>query len=105
MATFRKKRGLIEAGQFFRNRPLPFRERGPYVQFGCHCGGNETCALCDKFYVTTAHGQTVTLSDGDWVIPEPSGSHVIAFAADPVKPDIFAATYEPVGDGSGGERR
>lgn len=97
MATFKTKARLIDAEQFFRDKPLPFAKRGPYVQFGCPCGENAACSLCGKFWVTTAHGQHVTLEDGDWVVPEPSGPHVLAFAAYPVKPDIFAATYEEVG--------
>ena len=92
---FRSKPRVIEAEQFFRDRPLPFRDKGPYVAFGCTCGANGACSRCGKFWVTTAHGQTVTLTDGDWVIPEPGGPHVIAYSAYPVKPDIFEQTYEP----------
>lgn len=92
---FHSKPRIIEAEQFFRDKPLPFRDKGPYVAFGCRCGEREACSSCNRCYVTTAHGQTVILEDGDWVIPEPSGPHTIAFAAYPVKPDIFAATYEP----------
>lgn len=94
MSTFHSKPRLIEAEQFFRHKPLPFREKGPYVQFGCTCGETAACALCNRFYVTTAHGNHVPLEDGDWVIPEPSGPHTIAFAAYPCKAEIFAATYE-----------
>lgn len=93
---FARKPAVIEAEQFFHDKPLPFSSKGPYVAFGCNCGRTAACSRCGRFYVTTAHGQTVTLTDGDWVIPEPTGPHVIAFAAYPVKPDIFAATYEPV---------
>jgi hypothetical protein len=42
-------------------------------------------------YVRTAHQQIVFLEPGDWVVQEPGGQ-----GAYPVKPDIFAATYEPV---------
>lgn len=42
-------------------------------------------------YVVTIHGQRCYVSPGDWIIPEPDGVHYY-----PVKPDIFAATYEPV---------
>lgn len=96
MATFKSKPRTIVAEQFFRNRPLPFLTRGPYVQFGCSCGKNGACHLCNKFWVVTAHGQKTALADGDWVVPEPTGPHTIAYAAYPVKPDIFAASYEPV---------
>lgn len=42
-------------------------------------------------YVVTIHGQRCYIEPGDWIIPEPDGVHFY-----PVKPDIFAATYEPV---------
>jgi hypothetical protein len=86
MAKFRKKPVVIEAEQFWPDRtPLPFNDRGPYV------------AIEDgRFYVVTAHAQKAYLAAGDWVIPEPVGPSVPSFAAYPVKPDIFDATYEPV---------
>ena len=43
--------------------------------------------------VTTIHGTSVPVVDGDWIIPEPDGVHYY-----PCKPDIFDATYEPVGE-------
>jgi hypothetical protein len=42
--------------------------------------------------VCTAHGR-VRAEVGDWVLIEP-----ISKDTWPIKPDIFAATYEPVGD-------
>lgn len=44
-------------------------------------------------YVVTIHDQRCYLAPGDWIIPEPDGVHYY-----PCKPDIFAATYEPVGE-------
>ncbi len=41
-------------------------------------------------YVITIHGQRCYIQVGDWIVPEPDGIHFY-----PVKPDIFAATYEP----------
>lgn len=41
-------------------------------------------------YVVTIHGQRAYLSPGDWIVTEPDGGHHY-----PVKPDIFAVTYEP----------
>jgi hypothetical protein len=77
MPTFRRKPTLITAEQYTGSAPDPagvFRrsdDRRPFV--------------------STAHGQWVYLEPGDWVVPEPDGrGHY------PVKPDIFAATYEPV---------
>jgi hypothetical protein len=41
--------------------------------------------------VVTAHGQKTEVQTDDWVISEPDGrGHY------PCKPDIFAATYDPV---------
>ena len=42
-------------------------------------------------YVVTIHDQRCYVSPGDWIVPEPDGVHYY-----PVKPDIFAATYEAV---------
>jgi hypothetical protein len=41
-------------------------------------------------YVVTIHGQRCYIQVGDWIVPEPDGVHFY-----PIKPDIFAATYEP----------
>lgn len=91
---FSNKPLVIEAEQFWPDKPLPFRDRGPYVAF------ND-----GRFYVITAHAQSVTLAPGDWVVLEPVGPHVPSFAAYPVKPDIFEARYEPYVRQCGYERR
>lgn len=77
---FRKRPIVVEAEQFRVGQPLPFNDRGPYV-----------CFEDGRFYVETIHGEQATLTDGDWVILEPS-THWRAY---PCKPDIFEATYEP----------
>ncbi len=84
MPTFKSKPKLVEAEQFFHDKPLPFRNRGPYV------------AMNPKgdFYVTTAHGQHAYLRDSDWIVLEPTGPHTIAFSAYPVRADIFENSYE-----------
>lgn len=41
-------------------------------------------------HVHTAHGQTVDVVAGDWIVPEPDGRGYY-----PIKADIFAASYEP----------
>ena len=67
---YRKKPIVVEAVQYLD----PFIEYTPCLA-----------------YVITAHGQRVYLVYGDWIVTEPDGrGHY------PVKPDIFAATYEPV---------
>lgn len=43
--------------------------------------------------IETIHGETAVVRVGDWIVKEPKiGCYY------PVKPDIFAATYEPVTD-------
>jgi len=81
MTKYRKKPVIVEAEQFWPDKPLPFRDRGPVVvQFD------------GDFYVTTIHGEYANLAPGDWVILEPRGK----YRAYPCKPDIFEAAYEPV---------
>lgn len=81
---FRKLPIIIEAWQFIEGKPIP-----PGVCLG-YCLNGEW----SKAHVHTMHrNQAVILSDGDWIIPEPDGVHFY-----PCKPDIFAATYEPVTD-------
>jgi hypothetical protein len=77
MAKYRKKPIVIEAEQFFADKPLPFREDG-----ACNWNG-------EYWYVVTAHGQETKIVDGDWIIPEPDGRGFY-----PCKDDIFQATYE-----------
>lgn len=43
------------------------------------------------FDVRTAHGEIAVVRHGDWLIPEAQPGRFY-----PCKPDIFAATYEPV---------
>lgn len=83
---FRKKPIVIEAVQYFRdqifNEPLKSHP------------GITLCPISDRDYVVTIHGERAHLTDGDWIIPEPQAGRYY-----PCKPDIFAATYEPVGEG------
>ena len=88
MTKYRKKPVVIEAEQFRLNEPLPFQRYNP-VMFGCTCGENGVCSRCGRFWVQTLEGPLV-VSDGDWIIRGVKGEFY------PCKPDIFAATYEPV---------
>lgn len=88
---YRKKPIVIEAVQWFKDGdhpsvnvalfPLPVK--------------NDKCFICGK---STPHGKIQTLEGqfhvcpGDWIVTGVAGEHY------PVKPDIFAKTYEPVGD-------
>lgn len=85
MPKYQSKPTVIEAEQFFADKPLPFADRGPYVGY-----------KDERFYVMTAHRQTVDLVDGDWVVIEAPCSTGVPFAAYPCKPDIFASQYSLV---------
>lgn len=77
MPRFLKKRVEIEAVQFdgqANDPPGVFRREEDLTP-----------------YVVTIHGQRCYIEPGDWIIPEPDGVHYY-----PCKPDIFAATYEPI---------
>lgn len=83
MPQFRKKPVVIEAEQYVAYGKLV---RGMCNSTSCYTGGNF------EPHVHTIHdGQLVNLTVGDWIIPEPDGDHFY-----PVKPDIFAATYDEV---------
>ena len=84
MVQYRKKPVVIEAEQFFYDGP---RVRGVFYPDLSEDGRTW---IGDAF-VVTIHDQRVYLQSGDWIIAEPDGEHYY-----PVKPDIFAATYEPV---------
>lgn len=84
MPKFRKKPVVIEAEQFDGNSA-----RGV-----CRLSCDPRFDGDDQPHVHTIHaGQICAVEKGDWIIPEPDGLHFY-----PCKPDIFAATYEPVSD-------
>ena len=109
---FRKKPVVIEASQWFKNGDhpeddifRPFEDTG-LVPTGPREGkivryfrrpdvdGKRSCEFCDG--IMHDHGWIDTLEGGhivcpgDWVITGVKGEKY------PCKPDIFAATYEPV---------
>lgn len=81
MPKFRKKPVVIEAEQFIVGIKWP---RGV-------CGCIALAPHGPPHLHTMHQGQSVELADGDWVIPERDGEHYY-----PCKPDVFAATYEPL---------
>lgn len=87
MPKFRKRPIVIEAVQFTgRNLDEVAHFIGSAMHFHrCRDGG------ADAVDLTTIHGETAYARPGDWIIPEPEHGRFY-----PVKPDIFAATYEPV---------
>lgn len=83
MAKFRKKPVVIEAEQYVAHGKLV---KGMCNSMSCYGAGNI------EPHVHTIHdNQMVVLEVGDFIIPEPDGEHFY-----PCKPDIFAATYDPV---------
>lgn len=74
---FRTKTVIVEAEQFWPDKPLPFRDRAVVEYDG-------------EFFVITVRGERANLAPGDWVILEMPGED----CATPCKPDIFEATYE-----------
>lgn len=93
MPAFRKKPVVVQAEQYSE---YGIGVRGVCQSHSCYAEGN------DRPHVHTIHrragehppyldGQIVNLEVGDWVIDEGDGRHFY-----PVKPDIFAAIYEPV---------
>jgi hypothetical protein len=109
---FRKKPAIIEATQWMKNgdHPLDYtddiegRERkrlrweGDMVRYFRHpdkaYAGERQCEKCGQ--IMHKHGWIDTLEGGhivcpgDWIITGVKGEHY------PCKPDIFAATYDPV---------
>lgn len=82
MAKFRKKPLVVDAMQFFYDRPsIPGVHYPPKSEDGRFYTGDA--------FVVTIHGQRAYLQNGDWVITEPDGEHHY-----PCKPNIFEATYE-----------
>ena len=88
---FRKKPVVIDAEQFnpSNGEPWPFG----VVQFHDSCGPNAACAWDGKYFIETLEGRFLA-TPGDWIIRGVKGEFY------PCKPDIFAATYEPVSPGT-----
>lgn len=81
--VYRKKPVEVKAVQYAAYGKLV---PGMCNSTSCYTSGN------NKPHVHTMHdGQIVNLEVGDFIIPEPDGKRFY-----PVKPDVFAATYEEV---------
>src|SRR5260221_6256938 len=110
MAKYRKKPIVIEAEQWFKNGDhsqdncetfigsdgLPFQGEGQIVRYfrNPDVPGANLCNYCQK--TMHYHGWIDTLEGGHIVCP---GDYIITGVKQemyPCKPDIFAATYEPV---------
>lgn len=100
MPKYRKKPVVIEATQWHTNGDHPddggADTEGEVVRYFRHPGvpGDEVCGKC-RLHMGN-HGWIDTLEGGHIVCP---GDFIITGIQDeryPCKPDIFAATYEPV---------
>jgi hypothetical protein len=80
MPKFRKRPVVVEATQWFPGTKLDGVKEATVIG-GTECLGWAT--------IPTLEG-VMTVSPGDWVITGVKGEKY------PCKPDIFAATYEPV---------
>lgn len=94
MVRFRKKPVEIEAVQFTGDNIEEIAQLAGFDltaedpdRSGAFLSDDNPPALV----LQTIHGEFACARVGDWVIPEPQPGR-----AYPCKPDIFAATYEPV---------
>lgn len=111
MGRFRKKPIEVEATQWFKNGDHPedrcdlhayaageivTKSEGKVVRYhrDPDVPDDELCSTCGRLAID--HGWIDTLEGahivcpGDWIITGIKGEHY------PCKPDVFAATYEPV---------
>ncbi|MBR1150118.1 hypothetical protein [Bradyrhizobium sp. JYMT SZCCT0428] len=93
MPKYRKKPVVIDATQWFpgvSHAGVQEDRDKLLAQFFTPTQGSAMADL-PAYYVTTIHEQRAYLVPGDWILPEPKEGRFY-----PCKPDIFAATYEPV---------
>lgn len=104
-AKFRKKPIEIEAVQltwanwsevceFIGEGTLTDAPGGPHAAMSDECSDPCGEGVDGKFivlYLFTMHGDLTTFRHGDWIIPDGKPGTFY-----PCKPEIFAATYEPV---------
>ena len=84
MKQYRKRPVIIEAEQFFYDKP---QMEGVFYPPTSSDGKT----YIGDAWVVTIHGQKVFLQNGDYIIQEPDGEHYY-----PCKSDIFETNYEPV---------
>lgn len=99
MSKFRKKPVVIEAFQMTRERRASNAEWPSWMHEAWQLHVSEPGSLScvdypesdgtDKLQITTLEG-VMLVEWGDWIIQDVKGELY------PCKPDIFAATYEPV---------
>lgn len=88
MAKFRKKPVVVEAVQFDGTEASAEAIR-QWMGAAKDDASVQVLDACVDLFITTLEG-TMRASKGDFIICGVSGEHY------PCKPDIFAATYDPV---------
>jgi len=87
MARYRKKPVEVEAVQY---GPATCEEIHRWLGYEHVVYEGEPCGV-GEFHVRTIHGERAVVRPGDFIVAEPVPGRFY-----PVKPDIFADTYEPV---------
>ena len=88
---FRKKPVVIEAWEVPHDKDDNTKEIPTWLIGAMASGTLELIAADGKTYINTLEGRMLA-NHGDWIIKGVKGELY------PCKPDIFAATYEPVED-------
>lgn len=83
MAQYRKKPLLVDAVQYTGDNV-----KEVFEEFG---KDGILVAREGHLILTTTHGDPAPCRAGDWVVPDSQPGTFY-----PIKPDVFAATYEPV---------
>lgn len=94
MPKFRKRPVVIEAEQYLpRSGMIPAGISGvsPNKLCGCVLVGSPYASIPHVHTMRNGGLSVVVVEDGDWIIPEPDSKGFY-----PVKPDVFANTYEPM---------
>ncbi len=86
---YRKKPVVIEAMQWYGDRGA-YAAMEPIYWMESHGGPYRIDGASGALYILTLEGE-MRVDSGDWIIKGVQGEFY------PCKPDIFEATYEPVG--------
>ena len=91
MSHFRKHPVVIEARQYTETSDSVERDLLAWINAGATAMHRKARRSNDGIIIPTLEGNMLAIP-GDWIIRGVQGEHYIC------KPEIFAATYEPVGE-------
>lgn len=94
MKNYRRKPTVISAVQFDGRNDPPGVHRTTEATDDLPPG--MTTVPKGTPYVITIHEQRVSIESGDWIVPERDGEHFY-----PIRPDVFAATYDEAAPNGG----